>query len=103
VLISDHFYILQNVGMMYHGFMTDFQKKVYAAVRKIPAGQTRSYKQIAIAIGKPTAFRAVAGALARNTDKTTPCHRVILSSGKLGGYNGMLGSKRRLLKQEGAF
>jgi len=80
--------------------MRAFQKLVYGVVRKIPAGQTRSYKQIAMSISKPKAFRAVASALAKNTDKTVPCHRVIRSDGKLGGYNGLLGTKEKLLKKE---
>ncbi len=82
--------------------MTDFQKKVYQATKKIPRGQTRSYQQIAAAIRQPKAYRAVAAALAKNGDKSVPCHRVILSSGKLGGYNGILGGKAKLLKAEGA-
>lgn len=78
----------------------------------IPRGETRSYKQIAAAIRHPNAFRAVASALAKNTDKTVPCHRVIRADGSLGGYNGLLarhsssgggrGIKARLLKTEGA-
>ncbi len=82
--------------------MTEFQEKVYNATRRIPRGETRTYQQIAKMIGKPKAYRAVATALARNTDKNTPCHRVILSSGRLGGYNGMLGGKEKLLRAEGA-
>jgi O-6-methylguanine DNA methyltransferase len=80
--------------------MTEFQERVYAATRKIPRGQTRTYKQIAAAIGRPSAYRAVASALAKNSDRQTPCHRVILSSGKLGGYNGLQGAKEELLKNE---
>ena len=82
--------------------MTNFQGLVYKAVKMIPRGETRSYKQIAAAIRHPNAFRAVASALAKNTDKAVPCHRVILSSGKLGRYNGIMGEKQRLLKNEGA-
>lgn len=80
--------------------MTEFQERVYAATRKIPRGQTRTYKQIAAAIGRPSAYRAVASALARNVDKLVPCHRVILSNGELGGYNGLQGGKGKLLKNE---
>lgn len=82
--------------------MTDFQKQVYDATRHIPKGQTRSYKQIAAAIGHPRAFRAVATALARNHDNSVPCHRVIKSNGSIGGYNGLLGAKEKLLRAEGA-
>lgn len=81
--------------------MTEFQKRVYEATKTIPRGQTRSYKQLAIMVGRPRVFRAVASALARNQDTTVPCHRVILSNGKLGGYNGILGGKEKLLKMEG--
>lgn len=82
---------------------TTFSEKVYTAVKKIPRGETRTYKQIAAAIGKPRAYRAVANVLARNVDKTVPCHRVIRSDGTLGGYNGLLGkTKTELLKIEKA-
>ena len=80
--------------------MTPFQQKVYGATKQIPKGQTRTYLQIAKAIGKPRASRAVASALAANCDKTVPCHRVIRSDGTLGGYNGLRGSKQSLLRQE---
>ena len=82
--------------------MTAFQSLVYAATKQIPRGKTRTYKQVAVAIGRPNAFRAVATALAKNTDSRVPCHRVILSSGKLGGYNGLRGTKERVLKKEKA-
>ena len=81
---------------------TTFQSLVYTATKQIPRGQTKSYKEVAAAIGRPNAFRAVATALAKNTDKAVPCHRVILSSGKLGGYNGLRGTKERMLKKEKA-
>jgi O-6-methylguanine DNA methyltransferase len=80
--------------------MISFAEKVFIAVRKIPRGETRSYQQIAKVIGRPKAYRAVANALAKNTDRDVPCHRVILSSGKLGGYNGLRGDKAELLKKE---
>ena len=81
--------------------MTDFQNKVYEAVKKIPKGQT--YKQIGKEIGSK-AYRAIGQALKRNPDPITiPCHRVIKSDGTLGGYFGkMTDEKRRLLKEEGA-
>ena len=83
--------------------MTPFQQKVYTAAKQIPSGQTRTYKEIAKAIGNPRASRAVASALAQNTDKKVPCHRIIRSDSKLGGYNGLRGnSKAALLKKEGA-
>ncbi len=83
--------------------MTEFRRLVYTAVKCIPPGTTRSYQEVARAIGRPQAYRAVATALARNTDKTVPCHRVILSSGKPGGYNGLRGgSKAALIAKERA-
>ena len=80
---------------------TDFQKKVWNALRDIPYGETRTYKDIAIAIGNPKAYRAVG--LANNKNPITivvPCHRVIGSSGKLVGYAGGLEMKQKLLHLE---
>lgn len=83
--------------------MTSFQEKVYSAVKKIPKGEVRTYKQIARAIGHPRAFRAVGNALNKNPDlKTIPCHRVVRSDGKIGGYRGGVKKKRTLLLLEGA-
>ena len=83
---------------------TDFQKKVWLEISKIPKGKTISYKELAIKIGKPKAYRAVANACAKNPLlEIIPCHRVIREDGKMGGYNGKKGVKRkkRLLKSEG--
>ena len=82
---------------------TDFQKKVWNELLKIPKGETRTYKEIAIAIGRPLAVRAVANACGKNPHPIKiPCHRVIRSDGKLGGYSapGGTAAKRRLLKEE---
>lgn len=80
---------------------TLFQKKVWRAIQQIPYGQTRSYKWIAQKIGSPKAFRAVGQACKANPFPiVVPCHRVIASSGKLGGFNGGLKLKRQLLKLE---
>ena len=82
---------------------TSFQKLDWAEISKIPHGQTRSYKQIAINIGHPNSSRAVANACGKNPYPIIiPCHRVICSNGKLGGYSGPGGisEKRRLLKNE---
>ena len=66
---------------------TDFQKLVWNEVLSIPLGEVRSYKQIAQAIGRPLSYRAVANACASNPyAPEVPCHRVIRSDGKLGGY-----------------
>ena len=82
---------------------TLFQKKVWQELLKIPKGQTRSYKEIAIAIGNPKAARAVANACGKNPYPIKiPCHRAIRSDGTTGGYSGVGGSttKLRLLKEE---
>ena len=82
---------------------TLFQKKVWQELLKIPKGQTRSYKEIAIAIGNPKAARAVANACGKNPYPIKiPCHRAIKSDGSTGGYSGVGGSttKLRLLKEE---
>ena len=82
---------------------TDFQKKVWIELSKIPKGEIRTYKEIAIAIGHPLAVRAVANACGKNPHPIKiPCHRVIRSDGKLGGYSapGGTAAKRRLLKEE---
>lgn len=79
--------------------LTPFQRDVLLQCAKIPKGQTRTYAQLARAIGKPKAARAVGSALAINPlAPLIPCHRVIRSDGKLGGYSGAGGqSKKRLL------
>jgi AraC family transcriptional regulator, regulatory protein of adaptative response / methylated-DNA-[protein]-cysteine methyltransferase len=81
---------------------TAFQEAVWRELRKIPPGETRSYAQIAAAIGKPNAVRAVGSANGDNhVAVLIPCHRVIRSDGSLGGYAGGLERKRRLLEAEG--
>jgi len=81
---------------------TAFQEAVWRELRKIPAGETRSYAQIAAAIGQPTAVRAVGAANGDNhVAVLIPCHRVIRSDGSLGGYAGGLDRKRQLLASEG--
>ena len=83
---------------------TEFQLKVWAYLRKIPRGSVRTYSQVAKAIGKPLAVRAVANAIAKNPyPPQIPCHRVIRSNGSLGGYSGPGGirTKIKLLKKEG--
>lgn len=80
---------------------TEFQQKVWAALREIPYGETRSYKDIAVAIGHPKAFRAVG--MANNANPifiAIPCHRVIGANGSLVGYGGGLAMKKALLELE---
>jgi len=81
---------------------TEFQRKVWSALTKIPRGQTRSYAWVARAIGKPDATRAVGTACGANpVPIIIPCHRVIASDGSLGGFGGGLPMKRQLLRLEG--
>ena len=85
---------------------TNFQKKVWNEIKKIPKGRTTSYEQIAIAIGHPKAARAVANACGKNPNPIiTPCHRVIASDGTIGGYSaeGGVNTKRALLAKEGVY
>ncbi len=78
-----------------------FQKRVWEELQKIPPGETRSYSEIAAAVGKPSAFRAVAQANGANQLAiVVPCHRVINRNGALGGYGGGLTRKQWLLKHE---
>jgi AraC family transcriptional regulator of adaptative response/methylated-DNA-[protein]-cysteine methyltransferase len=82
---------------------TAFQEAVWRELRKIPVGETRSYAQIAAAIGQPKAVRAVGTANGDNhVAVLIPCHRVIRSDGSLGGYAGGLDRKRQLLAAEGS-
>ena len=81
--------------------MTEFQKKVYTAVVKIPLGQTRSYKWVAEKIGKPEASRAVGQALNRNPfPLLIPCHRVVQSDKSPGGFRWGTSKKMKLLALE---
>ena len=83
---------------------TKFQLKVWNYLRKIPKGQVKTYKQVAIAINKPKAARAVGNACAKNPyAPKVPCHRVIRSDGTLGGFSAPGGrkAKKKLLKNEG--
>lgn len=80
--------------------MTSFQRKVLAIVQNIPAGETMTYGEVAAAAGKPGAARAVGNIMSRNWDPGIPCHRVVRSDGKLGGYNRGVDRKARLLQAE---
>jgi AraC family transcriptional regulator, regulatory protein of adaptative response / methylated-DNA-[protein]-cysteine methyltransferase len=80
---------------------TAFQRRVWEELRKIPYGETRTYRQVAEAIGEPTASRAVARACATNPASVViPCHRVVGSDGALRGYRWGLARKRKLLAKE---
>ena len=81
---------------------TEFQKSVWREMLKIPVGKTKSYGEIARAIGRPKAVRAVGGACGANpVPVLVPCHRVLAANGKIGGFSGGLGWKRVLLAREG--
>jgi len=90
---------LNNVPLDLQG--TDFQKRVWHALMRIPTGQTWSYKRLAAEIGHPSAYRAVANANGKNPIPLfIPCHRVIASDGSLGGFSAGLDRKDWLLKHE---
>lgn len=80
---------------------TAFQREVWAALREIPYGETWSYRRVAVALGRPTATRAVGAANGQNPVAIiVPCHRVIGADGSLTGYAGGLAIKRWLLAHE---
>lgn len=80
---------------------TPFQRAVWTALLEIPYGETRSYRQIAQAVGRPNAVRAVGAANGANpVSLVVPCHRVIGADGRLAGYGGGIDVKARLLAME---
>ncbi len=80
---------------------TAFQRQVWQELRRIPLGQTRTYRELARAIGRPSAARAVGQACARNpVSLTVPCHRAVREDGGLGGYRWGVGRKQKLLARE---
>ena len=80
---------------------SDFQRRVWDALAEIPRGHTRTYSQVAAAVGRPTSVRAVANACGANRlALVIPCHRVIRSDGSLGGYRWGIDVKRTLLQLE---
>ena len=82
---------------------TPFQQEVYDALLAIPYGETRSYADVARQVGRPRAVRAVGSANGSNPlPLVVPCHRVVQTGGKLGGYGGGLPLKKRLLAMEQA-
>ena len=82
--------------------MKSFKEKVFEVVRKIPRGETLSYKEVAKRAGNPKASRAVGAILKTNYDPKIPCHRVVKSDGTIGGYNRGVKQKIKLLKKEKA-
>jgi|GEM_PF-286929 len=80
----------------------DFDRRVYKATAQIPKGRVSTYKEIAIAVGKPKAFRAVGNALNKNPfAPRIPCHRIVKSSGETGGFSAGTQKKEKMLKKEG--
>ena len=82
--------------------MTEFRTRVLTVVAKIPRGSTLTYKQVATAAGNPNASRAVGAIMKTNFNSDIPCHRVIRSDGKTGGYNRGADKKIERLREEGA-
>jgi AraC family transcriptional regulator of adaptative response/methylated-DNA-[protein]-cysteine methyltransferase len=81
---------------------TEFQREVWGQLLAIPPGKTRSYLDVALAINRPKATRAVAQACGANpVAVVVPCHRVVMSDGSIGGYSGLPGVKKALLDAEG--
>ncbi|MDO8676375.1 MAG: MGMT family protein [Candidatus Azambacteria bacterium] len=80
--------------------MTHFEKKVYKAVKKIPKGKTATYKEVAVSVGRPRAWRAVGNILSKNFNPEIPCHRVICSDGKIGDYNRGGSIRKKFLLQK---
>lgn len=82
--------------------MKQFKEDVYRVIKKIPRGKVATYKAVARAVGRPGAYRAVGNALNKNLRAPkVPCHRVVKSDGKIGGYAGGVKEKIKLLKKEG--
>ena len=82
-------------------FLTEFQKRVYAVVKKIPRGQVLTYQEVAVKLGNQGLARAIGNALNKNKNPMIPCHRVIRSDGGIGGYNRGSLEKIKILKKEG--
>ena len=79
----------------------NFSEIVFAIVKKIPRGKTLTYKEVALCAGVPRAYRAVGNILNTNYKRSIPCHRVVRSDRKIGGYNRGARKKRSILMKEG--
>lgn len=93
-------YIYSFVIFLFFIMKYSFKEKVFRAVRRVSKGRTATYKEIAQEAGKPKAWRAIGNILNKNFDPKIPCHRVIRSDGKIGGYNRGADKKTLLLKKE---
>ena len=107
-LLSDFDAVCYPSGRRDTSSLTNFQRRVYAATRLIPAGSVATYKTLAESIGAPRAYRAVGNALRHNPfAPAVPCHRVLPSDGRIGGFAGGVGpcgrtdKKRAMLEAEG--
>jgi len=101
--LREYFEVGREEFMQTIGFTkgTDFDRKVWLALKEIPYGETRTYKWLAERVRRPTACRAVGQALSRNPIPIIlPCHRIIESDGSIGGYSSGVDIKRRLLEIE---
>ena len=81
----------------------NFKNRIHEIVKQIPQGRVMSYKKVAQRAGRPRAWRAVGNILSKNKNPEVPCHRVIKSDGKIGGYNKGAKKKKALLKEDGYF
>ena len=81
--------------------MISFREKAFSIVKKIPRGKTLTYKKVAQKAGSPKAWRTVGNILNKNRNPNIPCHRIVKSDGKIGGYNKGTKRKTSLLKKEG--
>ncbi len=91
---------LYRISLRKQQLRRSFKQRVHEVVKKIQKGETLTYKQVAIRVGSPLAFRAVGTILSKNYDRSIPCHRVIRSDGTPGGYNRGSKRKAKLLAQE---
>lgn len=104
IKLDDRITLQKKICKFVHNIlMTTFREKVLKIVSKIPKGKTMTYKEVAIKAGSPNASRAVGAIMKTNYNPKVPCHRVIRSDGKMGGYNrGGIAKKLAILKQEKA-
>jgi len=82
-------------------FIRSFQDLVFAKTKLIPCGKVSTYKLLAKAVGRPRAARAVGNALNKNCNAKVPCHRVVRSDGKVGGFRDGTAAKIKILQKEG--
>jgi methylated-DNA-[protein]-cysteine S-methyltransferase len=101
--LGPHFDSFHKLGLAQCKHMKSFRQKVFAIVSRIPKGKVLTYREVARRAGSPKASRAVGNILNKNYDQKIPCHRVIRSDGKAGGYNRGTKKKIEILKREGIY